>query len=237
MEIKIFEKLGLVKSEIEIYLILLKMGSSTAAKISEKTGLNRSHIYDSLKKLMDKGFISTYEQNRTSYFDSSSPEVIQDYAKNIEKEVGKIIPELNNLKEIEKPKTKIQLFQGKNGLKTVLQDILRTKKDYLVFGEEGQFQKIFPIFIEQFLRDIKYFRITEKVISKESLRGKISKNSNTQIRYLDNKLLSPTTTVVYGNKVAIFIWSEPYNSTLIEDGEVADSYRAYFEGLWKLAKK
>lgn len=117
MDTKIFEKLGLAKSETDIYLMLLKIGSSTAAKISEKTGLNRSHIYDSLKKLMDKGLVSTYESNNTLYFSPASPETIQDYVKEIEKEISTIIPELNKLKEIEKPSTKIQLFHGKSGIK------------------------------------------------------------------------------------------------------------------------
>jgi sugar-specific transcriptional regulator TrmB len=236
METKVFEKLGLTKAEVEIYLTLLKIGSSTATKISEKTKLNRSHIYDSLKRLIDKGLVSTYESNNTAYFSPASPETISDYVKDMEKELNNLIPELKKLKEIEKQIPKVQLFQGKNGLKTILQDILRTREDYIAFGEEGQFQKIFPIYIQQFLRDIKHFKIKERLLSKEESRGKINLTSNTQIRYLDNKFLSPTTTVVYGDKVAIFIWTEPYHVSLIKDKEVADSYRNYFWGLWKLAK-
>lgn len=236
MDTKIFEKLGLVKSEIEIYLMLLKIGPSTATKISEKTGLNRSHIYDSLKKLIDKGLISTYETNNIQYFNPTPPETILDYIKDMEKEVKGIIPELKNLKETERPNTKVQLFQGKSGLKAVLQDIIHTKKDYIVFGEEGQFEEIFPFYIEQFLRDIKNFGIKERLLSKEQMKNKIMTTKNTQIRYLKNQFFSPATTVVYGYKVAIFIWTEPYNVTLVEDKEVADSYRAYFEALWKIAR-
>ncbi|MFA4953470.1 MAG: helix-turn-helix domain-containing protein [Candidatus Pacearchaeota archaeon] len=237
METRIFEKLGLVKSEIEIYFMLLRIGESTATKISEKTRLNRSHIYDSLKKLIDKGLVSTYEKNKVQYFVASSPEVIQDYVKDLENEVVDVILELNKLKRAEKLKTKIQLFQGKNGLKTVLQDILRTKKDYVVFGEEGQFENIFPIYIQQFLRDVRKLGVKEKILSREGSRKKIMRNKNTQIKYLEDKFFSPATTVVYGNKVAIFIWSEPYNVTLIEDKEVADSYRNYFGSLWLSGKK
>lgn len=237
MDTKIFEKLGLAKAEIDIYLMLLKIGSSTATRISEKTGLNRSHIYDSLRKLIDKGLVSTYETNNTLYFNPSCPETILDYMKNMEKEVKEILPELESLKEAERPNTKVQLFQGKSGLKAVLQDIIHTKKDYVVFGEEGQFEKIFPIYIQQFLRDVKHFGIKERLLSKEQMKNKLITTKNTRIKYLEDKFFSPATTVVYGHKVAIFIWTEPYNVTLVEDKEVADSYRAYFEALWRIAKR
>jgi len=237
METIIFDKLGFTKAETEIYIILLRIGSSTATRISEQTKLNRSHIYDSLKILKEKGLVSSYEMNKTLYFTASKPETIMDYIKEMEKELNEILPELTQLEKIEKPKAKVQLFQGKNGLKTILKDIIRDKKDYFVFGEEGQFQKIFPIYIEQFLRDVKYHRIKERLLSREDLKKKINITSNSQIRYLPKDFFSPATIVVYGNKIATFIWSEPYEVTLMEDKEVAESYRAYFESLWKIAKK
>ncbi len=236
METKVLERLGLTSAEIDIYTTLLKTGPITATIISKKTKLNRSHIYDTLTKLTDKGLISVFEKNNTKFFDASPPEKIKDYMDDIRVEVQKILPTLRKLKEIPKPVTKVQLFQGKQGLKTILKDMLREKKDYVVFGEEGQFQSIFPIYIQQFLRDIKHYKIKERLLTKEETKSKILRTKDTQIRFLENKFFSPTTTVVYGDKVAIFIWSEPYNVALIDDKEVARSYLSYFESLWKIAK-
>ena len=236
MEIKALEKLGLTQAEIEAYTTLLRTGPITATIISKKTKLNRSHIYDTLTKLMDKGLISVFEKNKTKFFDASSPEKIKDYVSDLGKEIQKILPTLRKLKEIPKPITKVQLFQGKQGLKTILKDIIRERKDYVVFGEETQFQTIFPIYIHQFLRDIKHYKIKERLLTQKEVKRKLIKTENTQVRYLESKFFSPTTTAVYGNKVAIFIWSEPYNVTLIEDKEVANSYKNYFEQLWKSAK-
>ena len=126
-------KLGLQESEIKIYLALLKKGLSTATQISQYTGLNRSHIYDKLDILLEKGLISFVIKNNVKYFKSSNPERILDYIKEIQTNIQKIIPDLNKIKDVSKPKTVVELYQGKEGMKTVLKDIIREKKRLLCF--------------------------------------------------------------------------------------------------------
>ena len=124
METTALEKLGLTSAEIETYTTLLATGPVTATILSKKTRLNRSHIYDTLTKLADKGLVSVFEKNKTKYFTASPPERIKDYLDDLGKEVDDLIPSLRNLKEITKPITKVQLFQGKQGLKTILNVII-----------------------------------------------------------------------------------------------------------------
>ena len=59
MDTIILKKIGLTDNEIKIYVTLLKIGSSTAYEISQKTGIYRVHVYDKLEQLMDKG-LATY---------------------------------------------------------------------------------------------------------------------------------------------------------------------------------
>jgi len=47
----------------------------------------------------------------------------------------------------------------------------------------------------------------------------------------------PSSTVIYGNKTAIIVWSHPFLTILVENKEVSDSYRSYFNLLWNIAKK
>ncbi len=234
MDLSSLEKLGLTKAEIEVYLMLIREGSSTASRISEKTNLNRSHIYDILTKLTERGFVSVYEMNKVKYFSASNPDKIVDYLKDIESEVEKIMPELKQLKKIKKQEAKVQLFKGKDGLKTILKDIIHEKKDYIVFGDEKQVEAIFPIYFQQFLRDVKNLRLKEKILTRKGFKI-LKASQSSQVRYLGNEFFSPATTVVYGDKIVTFIWSIQ-SATLIEDKDVADSFRNYFEALWKFAK-
>jgi hypothetical protein len=158
--------------------------------------------------------------------------------KEIQTNIQEIIPDLNQIKNIPKPKTIVELYQGKEGMKTVLKDIIREKKDYSVFGEEAQFQELLPVYIQQFLRDVKQNKMQERILSKEEKRGKVILTpKNTKIKYLPNRLFSPVTTAVYGNKTAIFIWAEPQFVVLIKDKGVAEAYNSYFNVLWEIARK
>ena len=238
MDMTPLEKLGLQEAEIKIYLALLKKGLSTATQIAQFTRLNRSHIYDKLDVLLEKGLVSFVIKNNVKYFKAADPEKIIDFISEIQKNVQNIIPDLNKIKSVPKPKTVVELYQGKEGVKTVLKDIIREKKAYLVFGEEGQFQKSLPIFIKQFLRDVKHYNIYERLLSKQSQKGKILLTpKNTKIRFLPDKYFSPVTTAIYGNKTAIFIWSEPLFAILIQDKDAAKSFMNYFEILWEIARK
>ena len=238
MDTSPLKKLGLQESDIKIYLSLLKRGLSTATQIAQHTALNRSHIYDKLDILLEKGLISFVIKNNVKYFQASNPEKILDYISEMQKDIQSIIPDLNKIQSTPKSRTSVELYQGKEGMKTVFKDIIREKKDYFVFGEEGKFQKILPIFIQQLLRDIKRFNLTEHLLSKEDQRGKIVTTSkNTKIKYLPDKYFSPVMTAVYGDKTAIFIWSDPLFAILIKDKDVAKSFKSYFDLLWEIAKK
>ena len=231
------KKLGLQEAEIEVYLSLLTHGISSAAEIAKNTKLNRSHIYDKLENLLQRGLVSSIIKNNVAYYKAADPKKIFDNLKSIEEEMKVLLPQLQKIQQLPKKETAVELYYGKEGMKTVFKDVLQENKDYYVFGEEGKFQEVFPVFTQQFLREVKSKKLVEHLLSKEKLRGKIAVTSFSRIKYLPDTHFSPTMTTIYGNKVAIFIWSEPSFVVLIKDKEVAQSYKSYFDVLWKIAKK
>jgi hypothetical protein len=73
----------------------------------------------------------------------------------------------------------------------------------------------------------------------ESQRKMLQKNEIWEliaIRYLPESNPVPSSTNIFGSTVAIQIWlSDPIVIT-IESPEVAQSYKDYFDSLWKTAK-
>ena len=59
----------------------------------------------------------------------------------------------------------------------------------------------------------------------------------TEVRYVHERTLSPIVTNIYGDKVAIILWTDSPEAVMIENKASADSYRAYFELLWKQARQ
>ena len=55
---KILKQIGLTENEIQVYLTLLKIGSSGVSTIAEHSGLYRPYVYDTLERLQEKGLVS-----------------------------------------------------------------------------------------------------------------------------------------------------------------------------------
>ena len=90
-------------------------------------------------------------------------------------------------------------------------------------------------FSEQFdrIRAEKKFK-TKLVIKK---RHKSLNPLESDFRYYDDIAESPAVTNIYGDKVAIIIWSDEPEAIIIENAAVAKSYKSYFDILWKHGKK
>ncbi len=46
----------------------------------------------------------------------------------------------------------------------------------------------------------------------------------------------PTGVIIFGNKVATIVWRETPTAFVIKSKQVADSYKKFFEDMWKIAK-
>lgn len=234
MDKKILERAGLSKGEIEVYLVLLKLGSSLVSKIAQETGLHRTNIYDTLEKLREKGLVSYVIKENRKYYSASNPDKLLDYIKERETEIESILPELKGYLNIPRSESIVEVYKGKEGLKSVLKDILKEGKDYVVLEEEGYIQKVLPHFYPQFNAQLNKSKIKVRVLTKDVKN--IAKRSLMRIRSLPEFISFPSATAIYGKKVAIFVWDEPYHAILIKSKQVADSYRSFFEALWKRAR-
>lgn len=75
-----------------------------------------------------------------------------------------------------------------------------------------------------------------KLLFNEELKGKeITKRELAEIRFLPGGYSRPIPTTIYGNRVVILVWKTPA-AIVIEDNEIANTYKNYFNLLWKIAK-
>ncbi len=233
MDVKsVLANLGLSDGEINVYLALLKLGSSGVSKIKEETTLHRTTIYDFLEKLLNKGLVSYVIKNNIKYYSATHPGKLSEYLVEKQKHLTEIMPQLLDLAKFQKEDVKVEIYKGKEGLKTVMLDCIRTKKEVLGMGiDEVFFKKELPIFIEQYQRMIKENKIHERILTRHDAKYLFDK-SNTDYKFLPPSYFSPTSTLVYGNKIQIVMWEPSLTTLLIENNKLAESYRNHFESLW-----
>ncbi len=245
MKEEALRKIGLSDREIKVYLALLELGEALASKISEKTDIPRTLVYDILDNLLDKGMVSYVIKSNKKYFSAVEPKNLIEMLENQEKEKKELLlqalPELLGMqnKKIEE-KAKVEVYEGKEGVKTIFNDVLRVGKEFLCFGSTGISPDIIPYELARFHRERIKRKIPWRVIYNDDKFGRkrgqeTSKWKYSQVRYMHKT--GPTTTYCYGNKVAIAIWiKKRLLAIMIEDNIIAKSFKEFFEVLWKTAK-
>ena len=229
------EKVGLSNNEVKVYLFLVDYGQSKAGRIAKETGIQRSSAYAAINSLTYKGLISYARIGEVKFFQATSPKRLMEFIKEKEDLIKDLIPELTQRHKAANKEGQIGLFKGIRGVKSVFKDIAREGKNNYAFGSEGQFSEVMPEFALQFDRLKKENNIRTQLIIREG-RTELD-NKTTEYRYLRGIKESPAVTNIYGNKIAILIWTDEPEGIIIENEAAAKAYKSYFDLMWKHAKK
>ena len=232
------ERFGLSSNESKVYLTLLKLGSAMAGKIAKEAMMDRTSCYDALKRLLKRGIISYALEANRKLFKSENPAKLLAYLKEKEEDIEKIMPDLSSIYKQEKEKYNVTMFKGYKGIKSVFEDILKeTKgKENLVIDSSGMFVERMPYYAPHFIKGLEKNKIRVRHIVR---KGKdIHPSKTTEVRFFSKKLKeTPITTNIYDNKIAILLWTDVPEAIIIENKGAAESYRDYFEILWRQAGK
>lgn len=232
------KKVGLGHNESKIYLTLLKLGPSMAGKIAKESNIDRSACYDSLKALIKKGLVSySIEANRRK-FAAANPEKLNDYLNEKKNLVSDILPGLKEMFKGTEEKSQVNMFKGFKGMKTVFEDILKNAKgENLVIDSSGEFVNKMPYYFPHFKKGLEANKIKVRHIVRSGKEKTLHPSTTTTIRYFP-KIVGEQkiTTNIYGDKVALILWSDVPEAVIIKDASAADAYRSYFEILWKGAR-
>ena len=240
------ETYGLNKNEIKVFLALVELGGGFAKEIIEKTKFHKNIIYDNIYKLIDKGLVSETLIDNKKYFECENPQIIDDFIEKTQNDFKKYKQEIEKLKEkiLEKKKiptkTQTRMYSGIEGVKQVLRHTLDNNEDYLAIGAPKESVDILgKLFWRNFAVKQADNNIRSKLIFNESLRNftKIVDTAHNEIRFLKDSFEPLTEIMIYGKFVATIVWSKEPIATLIENEEVAQSYKKYFNILWKQTKK
>lgn len=226
--------LGLTEREAEAYLELYNFKETTATQLAKITKEHRTNIYDSLNGLIKKGLIVYSIKNNVRYYKVSNPEKLVEYVKEKEKQAEDILPKLQGKLKAQSEKPIVEIYEGKEGFKTILGKILRVGKTIYGIGASEEWEKRFPIKLSQYMKEREEKKINAKLIYVKGSKPIYHKLN--QIKFLPTKFHQPSTIAIFGDYVAVFMWTEPLVATLTKSKELSNSFEEYFNQLWKIAK-
>ncbi len=244
MDERLLQEIGLTKSEINVYLNLLKSGSIKVGELMKKLNLHRSRIYEAINRLTEKGLVSYVIKNNIKFFEATDPDRLLDYIegqkeKLNEKEsnIKRIIPELKKQTPSSLPHAEAHVFPGKEGFKTIRKDVLKQKQDLYLIGAVGKEDKNLKYFFPGFDKLRVKARIKWKILYDAETRGKkITKLPLMETKFLPKEYSSPAVINIYADRVVNVLWKSNIPTCfMIINKDIADSYRKWFELLWKSA--
>ncbi len=231
------QKVGLSPNEAKCYIALLNLGSASANEISRKSGIHRVAVYDAIRGLREKGLVSQIVKANKMLFEAASPEKIEEIIKEQEERLENVrsqIPLLQKYFSSSKEKQEVHSFKGLAGIKTILQNMLKSKTEILDFGAEYRVKDLLKNYYMVWDRERLKNGIKIRIVA--NVKIKPVKMKLAEIRYVPEKFASSVSTYVYGNKVAMIMWVEAPIGIIIEHSAVAESYRNYFEYIWSVSK-
>ncbi len=245
------EKLGLRDEEIKMFLFLLEHGGLTAGELAKKTGLPRPSLYGFARKLEDVGLIVESLKNGVKTFIPVSQEAIQsifdDRIKDLERDKIKIkmmFTELNAQAIQVAPK--FQLFEGAEGVKHVLRDMLlyrdiETKAYWPIKATIG-------LLGEEFFRKLNAERIKRHIYTRgiwpQSQRVDLKTHTYMgvgdgffrEIRIAPEDIHFSMGYWIYESKVAFVSSKKESFGFIIESREFVEMLSSQFEVIWNVSK-
>lgn len=237
------QQLGLSEKEGLVYTSLLSLGKVGTSKVVQDTGLHGQFVYQALASLEDKGLAGHVIIRGRKKFHAKHPRALVHIAEQRARTAQVIVKDLESLLSLP-PDQAFEVYQGIESFVAHEEELLqRAPKgcEILVIGGEGdQFLDAMGQSLGAYeaLRRKKEIgvRYLGSLHQKEVLQKSRGNRFLFRYRILPGLFTALVNTNIWPNALNLNIFSKPVTSFLINSREVADSYREFFETLWKMGK-
>lgn len=238
----------LTSGETKVYKTLVKIGESSIGDILKFSAVSHSKVYDILKRLAEKGLVSTINKNGKQYFSAADPRTLQYLVQEQEEKIQKeketlktLIPQLLAEKNAQTTQNILSAYEGIKGIKHLLEESLaETKKgeEILILGTPVKIVE----YAGGYLKDWQKRRIEKGALCKiicdpgsppwEELWWKKSKKEKIS-KIKVSSSTSPAYLVITSKSVTTIYFANTIFGFKVSHEEIATRYRAFFEEIWK----
>jgi sugar-specific transcriptional regulator TrmB len=241
MDHEILEDIGLTGSEIKVFIALLEVGSSSAGKIVEKSGLQNAVVHRAFHSLAEKGLITYILEGKIKQYQAIEPKLLLSFLDEKREKLKKVIPELEAKKKLQVNSPQATIFQGFRGVKELLALMIEESNvDYYAYGGPVQSHDLFGDFFWESHHNKRIEKnINAKLIFHSELSWwakELNKRKKTKVRLTKDTFEEITETIIVKDKVAIIIYAEKPFGFLIKERKAALSYKKFFEIIWNSSK-
>ena len=128
-----FDIIGLTNRDKRVYEALLTMPNCSIRALAEQTGINRGSVYESIKSLSKAGLVHQVTTGKQMRYRAEDPavlkEILQEKRQILDKSTKKLDLYVASLRQPKPESTDhplAALYEGDEGLASILRDVLKT---------------------------------------------------------------------------------------------------------------
>ena len=244
------KKFGMTEAEIRVFKELSQYGQSTIGHLIKNTSLHRGTVYNTLQRLMGRGYIGMVkEENKYVYTISESAFIsdlireeteLEERKKNI-KEVMEQIKKNRQLVAQKKDDEMVMICQGNPAYKNFFINAVsvsgKQERRYMHIARGGLMVEHFGKDFYQKTQEMKKLMSAESdaILSKKSIQQKdfAERIKNSKIKWLPEQYPIPASLTLWNNQLIITEWERrPIRTIFIKSKDIAKTHRSMFKAIW-----
>ncbi|MCB0325423.1 MAG: TrmB family transcriptional regulator [Bdellovibrionales bacterium] len=238
----LLQQLGLSKNEARIYETLLQEGESSVGAIAAKSKVHRRNVYDSIKRLLEKGLVFEVLQRNENVYRPVDPQKLLELVEEKALLLRRAMPELERIYREVPRVEEVYIYRGVEGWKNYLRDIIRVGEDFYSIGAKGAWMDPrvmtgFPEFIKETKRQkIRSYHIFDWEVfeQKHPILNYVGKD----FKFFPRGYTAPAAVDTFGDRVNILSniklggFDEDFSFTVIVNAGIADAFRTWFRFMY-----
>src|SRR3989338_2564182 len=235
---------GLDEQRASLYLAALSKGEATAGELAHDISLGRTAVYDNLRVLEDRGYLTIIHRGKRKVFIPIHPKELYKKFDNQRQQLKDLLPDFLALYSEKGLQPFVQLFQGSFAAREVYEDILATTKSgYSYFSPS---QLTLQVVDRAYMEDWVDGRV-KKGITSRSLRVReqdvveslFNEETNClrQIRYLPSYVDLRASVYIYEKNIGVISTIKEGTSFIIHSADLSFSLLQIFDFLWSISLK
>ncbi len=243
---ELFQSLGLAKNEAKIYEVLIRGGQSPVGRISEKSGVHRRNVYDSLNRLIEKGLVTEIVEASENQYQAVEPKKLAEVLADKFENLDKALPSLEKLYFETPTEYRVQTYKGKEGWKQYMREIIKVGKPFYSIGAQGAWmdervRSFYPGFFDQIKKKkIEMHHLFEYEVFEKN--HPILEHVGNKYKFIPKSYNTTSGIDIFGDRVNIMHHQhlgkvgteDEIIFTVIQNQNLADSFRTWFRFMWDM---
>ncbi|MCE8000466.1 MAG: helix-turn-helix domain-containing protein [Rhodobiaceae bacterium] len=231
-------RIGMTGKRARFYLASLQLGAASVQEIARHCGVTRTTAYSLVEKLSEEGVITLLQKGGRTHVVAEDPDVLLRNLDDRRSALSDVLPELRSIYVGGQNGPRFRLYEGMEGIRTVLNAVLTAQTDTLCgmlsMKELLQFpgREELARFVTKRVEAGKTLRVIRSASEDVDDIWGASESELREVRFTPTSAPLLMTTFVCDDQVAIISSKRENYGLIIESAGYANVQKTLFESLW-----